>query len=77
MKAHNSLNTNDTFSAIKMDVTDEWQVEMNRMLGIFEQQSESSLRKINQQFEVSNRPFGVEFKKHFLTQSMQRYQNWV
>lgn len=62
---------------LKMSVADDWQVEMDRMLGIFEQQSESTLRKINRFFEVMNRPFDVEFKTRFLTQSMQRYQNWA
>lgn len=52
-------------------------MEMEHMLGVFEQQSESSLRKINGFFEVMDRPFDGEFKKRFLTQSAQRYENSV
>lgn len=62
-----------SFFSNKMSSIDDWQVEMDHMLGVFEQQSESSLRKINGRFEVVNRPFDGEFKKRFLAQSVQRY----
>lgn len=57
-------------SAVKM--SDNWQAEMNLMLEIFEQQSELSLRKINQHFEVLNRTFTDEFRTYFFKMSMQR-----
>lgn len=56
---------------------DEWQLEMARMLRIFEHESETSLRKINQRFEVLDRPFNAEFRQHFLKISMQRFLNCV
>lgn len=61
-------------SAVKMNV-DQWQVEMNLMLEIFEQQSELSLRKINQRFQELNRKFTDEFREYFVKMSMQRYVN--
>lgn len=54
---------------------DEWQLEMDRMLGVFEHESESSLREINRRFEVLDRPFSDEFRKHFLKISTQRFRN--
>lgn len=54
---------------------DEWEVEMDRMLDIFEHESESSLRMINRRFEVLGRPFNEEFRQLLIKTSMNRYQS--
>lgn len=59
-----------------MDVIDEWQLEMERMLGIFKHESESSLRKISRRFEVLDRPFNDEFRQNIIEMSTYRYQFW-
>lgn len=55
-----------------MDVKDEWQLELDRLLGIFERESELSLRKINRRFEALNQPFNDEFRQHFVKLSTYR-----
>lgn len=51
----------------------DWKFEMDRMLGVFEVQAIESLRYINQNFELSGRPFNEEFRKYFLQISNDRY----
>lgn len=60
-----------------MNVNDKWQHEMKIMLEVFENQSEKSLRTINECFEELNRPFDDDFRKYFMKISTQRYQNLI
>lgn len=50
-----------------------WEIEMHRLLEIFEQESRSSLRKINGYLMASGKPFGEHFCKYFLKMSNLRY----
>lgn len=44
----------------------EWKSDMDRMLAKIERESTQSLRKINQCFIATHRPFNEEFRKYFL-----------
>lgn len=55
-----------------MMVDKEWQHEMQSMLKVFENQSETSLRKISRCFEELHRPFS-DFRDIFMKASTQRY----
>lgn len=44
--------------------SDEWELELNRMLDAIEQQSAFSLAKINQRFNVLGRSFDEQFRQH-------------
>lgn len=63
------------FSAFTVKMSDDakWQLEMKSMLDIVEEQSEISLRSINQCFQALNRTFTEEFKQYFLKMTNQRY----
>lgn len=52
--------------------SNEWQLEMNRMLDSFANQAEFSLGKISQCFETLGRPFDDDFRKYYLEMSNQR-----
>lgn len=54
-----------------MNVDNEWQQEMQLMLKAFENQSETSLRKINHSFEMLGRSFS-NFREMFMKASTQR-----
>lgn len=58
-----------------MNADEKWQHEMNVMLKVFENQSETSLREIDRCFEVLGRSFNAEFRQYFLKLSTQRYQS--
>lgn len=49
----------------------DWKREMDEMLAGFNRQAIFSLRNISRCFEKSGRPFGDEFRKHFLKMSTQ------
>lgn len=49
-----------------------WKVELDRLLEIFERESTLSLRTINQCFAASGCPFDEDFRKYFLKMSARR-----
>lgn len=53
--------------------TDDWKLEMNRMLDLFANQAEYSLEKINRCFEALGRPFDEKFRQHYLKMTNQRF----
>lgn len=53
-------------------MAESWQLEMRRLLEIFEQESTNSLRKINRCFVASGRSFDENFRQYFLKKSTLR-----
>lgn len=54
-----------------MNVCD-WQLEMHRLLEIFERESIASLRNISRCFDMLGRPFDEKFRQYFLYVSKMR-----
>lgn len=52
---------------------DEWEIEMDRILDVFEHESETSLWKINERFVALDRPFNDEFRQYFMKMTAHRY----
>ena len=52
---------------------DEWEIEMSRILDVFEHESELSFRMINRRFELLDRPFNDEFRQYFSKMTMLRF----